>query len=111
MEMDQFPCPDGFLIDAGDRLRHAHEQINFWLVALEEALEEAEAVRRPSDFLEAKRLRKQFRPEQLVDLLDASIVRAQWHAGGNEHHRRRIQSVLVSIARLPLELDDGILAS
>jgi hypothetical protein len=30
--VEQLPCPDGFVIDSDDPLKHAHEQINFWMV-------------------------------------------------------------------------------
>jgi hypothetical protein len=36
-QVEQLPCPDGFVIHSNDPLRHAHEQINFWMVEMEEA--------------------------------------------------------------------------
>jgi hypothetical protein len=35
--VEQLPCPDGFVIHSNDPLKHAHEQINFWMVEMEEA--------------------------------------------------------------------------
>jgi hypothetical protein len=35
--VEQLPCPDGFVIHSNDALKHAHEQINFWMVEKEEA--------------------------------------------------------------------------
>jgi hypothetical protein len=53
--VEQLPCPDGFVIDSDDPLRQAHEQINFWIVEMEEA-----ASKRPYQqlCLEAKDLKK-----------------------------------------------------
>jgi hypothetical protein len=64
--VEQLPCPDGFVIDSNDPLKHAHEQINFWMVEMEEA-----ASKRPHHplYLDAKDLKKKFGSGQVADLL------------------------------------------
>ena len=98
--MDQLTCPDGFLIEPGDRLRDAHEQINLWLVGMEDA-----EARRPNSYIfpDARQLKKQFRPQHLSDLLEASLVRTE---AAPSAHGTRLRAVLLGLMRAPHTLDD-----
>jgi hypothetical protein len=75
-ETQQLPSPDGFLIDSGDPLRNAHEQVNFWLVEMEQGESSGQYA---FPFLEPKRLKKHFRAAQLVELLEATMARILWN--------------------------------
>ncbi len=107
--MERLPCPDGFLVNSDDPHRHAHEQINLWMVEMEEV-----ASKRPNHplWLDIKDLKKQFTSSQQRDLLQAAIIRAQYLTGDRGDfsapslHGRPIYRILFALARLPLTLSD-----
>src|SRR5437868_12979414 len=103
--MEQLTCPDGFLIEPGDRLRDAHEQINLWLVGMEDA-----EARRPNSYIfpDARQLKKQFRPNHLSDMLEASLVRTE---AAPSAHGTRLRAVLLGLMRAPHTLDDERLSA
>jgi hypothetical protein len=95
--MEQLPCPDGFVIQPDDPLWHAHEQINFWIVEMEEA-----ASKRPHNslHLDAKDLKRKFGISQIADLMQAAVVRAQWR------NTPMIYRILQALTSIPIPLAD-----
>jgi hypothetical protein len=95
--VEQLPCPDGFVIHSNDPLKHAHEQINFWMVEMEEA-----ASKRPHHplYFDAKNLKKKFCSAQLADILQAAVIRAQWR------NDQMIYRILLAVAAIPISLGD-----
>jgi hypothetical protein len=104
--MDRLPCPDGYFIESQDPHRYAHEQINLWLVEQEEW--DGKHPHQPQ-IMDHKALKKQFKTPQLIEFLEAAMVRSDWHqaqgnAGPGNPHSVRIHYILVSLSRLPLAL-------
>ena len=85
------------MIDSNDPLKHAHEQINFWMVEMEEAVS-----KRPYHplALDAKDLKKKFGSGQVADLLQAAVVRAQFR------NDQMIYRILLALAAIPISLAD-----
>jgi hypothetical protein len=95
--VEQLPCPDGFVTHSNDPLRHAHEQINFWMVEMEEAASKRQY---HALFLDAKSLKKKFDSSQLANLLQAAIIRAQFR------NDQMIYRILLPLAAIPIPLGD-----
>jgi hypothetical protein len=95
--VEQLPCPDGFVTHSNDPLRHAHEQINFWMVEMEEAA--SKSPHHPL-YLDAKDLKKRFGSAQLGELLQAAVIRAQWR------NDQIIYRILLALAAIPIPLSD-----
>src|SRR5438445_3414273 len=96
-KVEQLPCPDGFVIDSNDPLKHAHEQINFWMVEMEEA---ASKRQHHPLYLDAKDLKKRFGSGQLTRLLQAAVIRAQFR------NDQMIYRILLALAAIPIPLED-----
>lgn len=85
------------MIDSNDPLKHAHEQINFWMVEMEDA-----ASKRPYHPLplDAKNLKKKFGSGQLTGLLQAAVIRAQFR------NDQIVYRILSALAAIPIPLGD-----
>jgi len=85
------------VIDSNDPLKHAHEQINFWMVEMEEAA--SKRLHHPL-YLDAKELKKKFGSGQVADLLQAAVIRAKFRNG------QMIYRILMALAAIPISLAD-----
>ena len=85
------------MIHSNDPLKHAHEQINFWMVEMEEA-----ASKRPHHplYLDANNLKKKFGSAPVRDLLQAALIRAQWR------NDQMIYRILLALVAIPIPLGD-----